>query len=640
MRTAPTAALFGLALLVCAMQHAAATPGPRQAQAVREKELYPEELGYAGDTRTYKSEGALVFWDSSWMTDDVYALMMSTRPGEDVLKFVLYVMSVTKGHLFGYDFGGLGLTLRGINSVLTAGEKLYATTIVNDGDGNEDDISHALLCLEFPGLVPDNARAVLIGGLHYNIAIDEERSNRVLAISEPRASSFDSQDLSFVLNIYNIDFDSRNYSTEYSQEIMVSGLRGERFLFGRVKGSVGLFEKSIYMVYEATVLHFEIGRNNIRMVRTMQIQHSVGPSALARAVAIRRRPDNSVILGLIMVGIEQRELMVAQIPDTGFKVFSLHSFDVSRRSDSRFQLYSVSLNAEGDTVSFSGLFEHQVHRFDTDKSVVAFDNREPFQYWAENPSRAHKSDFSIGQPGLFMFTGTVVDTGALETSITVMVLQVDRTGGENDPFVNAGNDGSNSCFPASARVMMASGEYKRMDELKSGDKLRTGAGAEHTSELAFWGHLEHSGIYRFVRISYEQCSNDLCEERHLTMSPGHLVYTYPDFQPKTARSIERAQRIYLLGTGSTSFELAEITQVNFVYDKGLYQPHTLEPGLIVEGVFVSAYTEAMLPRLAHSLLLPVRLMYIWMRWNLLGNFFHHRSDLVRLIHSAASRVLG
>lgn len=54
---------------------------------------------------------------------------------------------------------------------------------------------------------------------------------------------------------------------------------------------------------------------------------------------------------------------------------------------------------------------------------------------------------------------------------------------------------------------------------------------------------------------------------------------------------------------------AAVTGISTVRATGLYNPHTMQGDIIVNGFRTTTYTEAIHPTLAHAMLAPVRVLY-------------------------------
>ena len=60
---------------------------------------------------------------------------------------------------------------------------------------------------------------------------------------------------------------------------------------------------------------------------------------------------------------------------------------------------------------------------------------------------------------------------------------------------------------------------------------------------------------------------------------------------------------------------------------GLYNPHTLNGDIMVNGVKTSTYTAAVAPGLAHAALWPVRMLYS-LGYDVIGGLFDQGSDII------------
>ena len=119
----------------------------------------------------------------------------------------------------------------------------------------------------------------------------------------------------------------------------------------------------------------------------------------------------------------------------------------------------------------------------------------------------------------------------------------------------------------------------------------TGAHGEH-SDVHLFTHRQHDIVGTFVGIHHTHSSSPLL------MTGGH--YLYANGALKTARQVKVGD-VLTTATGS-----AAVTKIDkAVQARGLYNPHTLTNDLIVNGILVSALTDAVMPKLAHAFLWPV-----------------------------------
>jgi len=180
--------------------------------------------------------------------------------------------------------------------------------------------------------------------------------------------------------------------------------------------------------------------------------------------------------------------------------------------------------------------------------------------------------------------------------------QAGNTAGDGDaspavvsstPTPTADGDG---CFPASARVALADGSSKRMDAVAAGDVLAV----THTAASAVfgWSHRAAARMATFVAIHAAHSAEPLL------LSPTHYLYVNG--------ALAAASTVAVGDTLTTAAGVpTAVTAVGRVEADGLYAPHTLHGELVVNGVRVSSYTQAVHPDVAHALLAPARAAYRW-----------------------------
>jgi hypothetical protein len=176
------------------------------------------------------------------------------------------------------------------------------------------------------------------------------------------------------------------------------------------------------------------------------------------------------------------------------------------------------------------------------------------------------------------------------------------------------------------------GEKKRMDELKIGDTVLTGY--KKFSPVYLFSHADAESDTLFVQLEFNsvQGSGGSGVEGNtfqpltlspLTLSPGHFIYIVeegaaasevengtPKMKAIPARDIRIGDIVQTGdGDGATSPLLTKVVRINSVRGKGLYNPHTLDGDIIVDGILTTVYTDAIRPELAHALLAPVRALY-------------------------------
>jgi preprotein translocase subunit YajC len=148
------------------------------------------------------------------------------------------------------------------------------------------------------------------------------------------------------------------------------------------------------------------------------------------------------------------------------------------------------------------------------------------------------------------------------------------------------------CFPGDAVVTLANGNTKTMADLQVGDKVLTHNGVY--SEVFMFSHRLTDANTRFVEIKTATTS--------LAITPGH--YLYVNGALREAQYVKVGDNVTL-----ASGKAAKVTSVGSVRKDGIYNPHTLQGDIVVDGVLTSTYTAAFSPTLAHVALAPLRALY-------------------------------
>ena len=137
------------------------------------------------------------------------------------------------------------------------------------------------------------------------------------------------------------------------------------------------------------------------------------------------------------------------------------------------------------------------------------------------------------------------------------------------------------------------GNTKKMSELAVGDKVITHNGV--FSEVFMFSHRLEEATYNFVEIK-------TAANTTLAITPNH--YLYINGALAEARDVKVGDRLTL-----ASGKPAKVLSVGRVKKDGLYNPHTLQGDIVVDGVLTSTYTSAFSPTLAHVVLAPLRGLY-------------------------------
>ena len=143
------------------------------------------------------------------------------------------------------------------------------------------------------------------------------------------------------------------------------------------------------------------------------------------------------------------------------------------------------------------------------------------------------------------------------------------------------------CFPGNGQVELLSGLVIPMSALEVGDVVRVSK--MDFSPVYLFTHKNASIETEFVRISTADAS--------IRLSAGHYLYVNGKLQ--TAQTVEAGDSVSAGVVISVRKELAT----------GLYNPHTLNGDIYVDGIKTSTYTEALHPKVAHAILTSVRWLY-------------------------------
>eukprot|EP00042_Codosiga_hollandica_P043433 m.411256 g.411256 ORF g.411256 m.411256 type:complete len:245 (-) comp56552_c0_seq6:132-866(-) len=149
------------------------------------------------------------------------------------------------------------------------------------------------------------------------------------------------------------------------------------------------------------------------------------------------------------------------------------------------------------------------------------------------------------------------------------------------------------CFPEDATVQLENGDTKTMAQLAVGDKVLVGPNL--FSEVYMFSHKNTDATSSFVTLTTSA-------NQSVSLTADH--YTYANGKLMTAGSVKVGD-VLLAADGSE----VTVTAVSSTTGRGLYNPHTLQGDIVVNGIKTSSYTAAVSPGLAHSLLWPIRMLY-------------------------------
>lgn len=193
------------------------------------------------------------------------------------------------------------------------------------------------------------------------------------------------------------------------------------------------------------------------------------------------------------------------------------------------------------------------------------------------------------------------------------------------------NDGSSACFPADALVRVlrarngktAGDEFVRMNELELGSSVLSSSNGEY-SDIYLFTHRSKLVRNTFIVVETESVlsvtTNSSQLQNHpfacdtlmnsIALTPGHYMHTHP--RGLIPASALRPGIDYLI---RSSGDLALVTSLKFEVLQGLFAPHTLHGDIVVNDFVVSTYTTAIPAKLAHVILVPLRIAYRTTGWS-------------------------
>ena len=163
---------------------------------------------------------------------------------------------------------------------------------------------------------------------------------------------------------------------------------------------------------------------------------------------------------------------------------------------------------------------------------------------------------------------------------------------------NAAVSNNASCFPMNSIVQLENKLSCKINCLKRGDKIMVSP--NEFSEVYLFTHADKTIITNFIKLTTKSGLT-------LTLSPCH--YLYVNGILITASNVNINDKLYTINN-----MYDPVTSIETVIEKGLYNPHTLNGDIMVNGVVTSTYTKALHPYIAHLLLAPIRVIYYIFSW--------------------------
>lgn len=154
---------------------------------------------------------------------------------------------------------------------------------------------------------------------------------------------------------------------------------------------------------------------------------------------------------------------------------------------------------------------------------------------------------------------------------------------------DGGDDDDSVCFPADASVRLRGGELRLMKDVQLGDWIESQPNVY--SRVFMFTHRMSDVKYEFLRIS-------TANGHTITLTRSH--YLYVSGRLAAAKSVRRGDTLIANG------QLSNVVHIEHVSSVGLYNPQTIDGGVVVDGISATCYTMNVEVGLAHALLTPIR----------------------------------
>lgn len=157
-----------------------------------------------------------------------------------------------------------------------------------------------------------------------------------------------------------------------------------------------------------------------------------------------------------------------------------------------------------------------------------------------------------------------------------------------------------ACFPANAKVKLSTGEFISMRDLQVGSLILDSSNS--FSKVILFTHADSEILSEFVHIH--------AEGTDIVLSPGHFLYV--NNRSVAAEDIQAGDVVTkIMDSKKNPSKPSTVKLVEKKILQGLYNPHTTSGRIVIfwnnyDGVLASTYTKAVNPRLAHTLLWPLR----------------------------------
>lgn len=171
---------------------------------------------------------------------------------------------------------------------------------------------------------------------------------------------------------------------------------------------------------------------------------------------------------------------------------------------------------------------------------------------------------------------------------------------------------NSGCFSGDSTVLTASGETRRLSELKLGEKVLSmdAHGNAIFSEVIIFLDREENKKREFVKIE----TNDGAS---LTVTPSHLVLVWRPFKKQTkytfADRVEEGDYV-LVHVDDGTLAPRKVVRITVEMHAGFYAPLTYEGTIIVNNITASCYALVESHTAAHASFMPIRAMYRMGGW--------------------------
>jgi len=155
-----------------------------------------------------------------------------------------------------------------------------------------------------------------------------------------------------------------------------------------------------------------------------------------------------------------------------------------------------------------------------------------------------------------------------------------------------------------------------MDEVAVGDKLLVGK--DIYSDVYMFSHRIAA---KEVQAEFVHITTD--SGKDITLTPNHYLYVNGAL---AVASVVRVGDKLTTGAG----EPTTVRSTERVWAAGLYNPHTMDGDIVVDGIRASTYTSDVAPGLAHAALWPVRMLHSLGK-DVVGDAFNAGSELIAAV---------